>query len=49
MPKKLEKKLKKEARARGMTKNGELSRRGKAYVYGTMQKKTEWKPRNRSK
>lgn len=39
MPKKMEQALKKEAAKKGLT--GE---RKNAYVYGTLQKKTDWKP-----
>lgn len=39
MPKELEKKLKKEAKKKGLT-----GKRADAYVYGTMQEKTDWKP-----
>jgi hypothetical protein len=40
MPKKMEQALKKQARKKGLT--GEKKN---AYVYGTMQKKTTWKPK----
>ena len=39
MPKKLHDKLKREAEQKGLT-----GKRKKAYIYGTMQKKTDWKP-----
>jgi len=39
MPKKMEEALKREAAKRGLT--GE---RRNAYIYGTLQKKTDWKP-----
>jgi len=42
-PVKLERKLKKQARKKGFVKDG-LSKRGKAYVYGTL-RKTGWKPK----
>jgi len=46
MPKKLEEKLKREARKKfGTTK----SKRARAYIYGTMMKKTKWKPKRRKK
>jgi len=37
MPKKLEEKLKRQARKKGFVKDG-LSERGKRYVYGTLHK-----------
>ncbi len=40
MPKKMEQALKKQAHKKGLT--GEKKN---AYVYGTMQKKTTWKPK----
>jgi len=42
MPKKLEKALEKEAKKKGL--NGD---RKNAYVYGTMQKATNWKPKKK--
>lgn len=39
MPKELENKLKQEAAAEGLSGD-----RANAYVYGTMQKTTDWKP-----
>ena len=39
MPEKLEKKLKKEAKKKGLTGDG-----ANAYVYGTMQRVTSWRP-----
>lgn len=39
MPKKMEKALKKAAKKKGLKGD-----RAKAYVYGTMQEKTDWKP-----
>jgi hypothetical protein len=39
MPEKLEKKLKKEAKKKGLTGD-----RANAYVYGTMQRVTSWRP-----
>lgn len=44
MPKALEEKLKKQARKKGMSKE-----RTGAYVYGTMQKVTNWKPKRKKK
>ena len=44
MPKKLEMKLKKEAKKKGLSKDRE-----DAYVYGTMQKVTDWKPGKKGK
>jgi len=45
MPKKLEEKLKREARKKfGTTK----SKRARAYIYGTL-RKTGWKPKRRKK
>lgn len=41
MPKKMEENLKREAAKKGLT-----GKRKDAYVYGTMQKKTDWKPGN---
>lgn len=39
MPKKMESALKKQAKKMGLSK-----KRAGAYIYGTMQKKTSWKP-----
>ncbi len=39
MPKAMEKKLKAQARKKGFT-----GKRAARYVYGTLQKKTSWKP-----
>jgi len=39
MPKKMEEKLRKQARKKGLT-----GKRADQYVYGTMQKKTSWTP-----
>lgn len=39
MPKAMEKKLKAEAKKKGLSKES-----AGAYVYGTMQKLTDWKP-----
>ena len=39
MPKGMEKSLKREARKKGLK-----GKRANAYVYGTMQRKTSWKP-----
>ena len=44
MPKKMERILKKSAKKKGLT-----GKRKKAYIYGTMQKKTNWKPKKKSK
>ena len=44
MPKEMEKKLKEKARKKGLT-----GKRADAYVYGTMQKKTDWKPGKKHK
>lgn len=44
MPEKMEKTLKKHARKMGL-KGDRLN----AYVYGTMQKKTDWKPKKKKK
>lgn len=44
MPKKLERELEKEADQKGLT--GE---RRDAYIYGTMIKKTSWKPKKHRK
>lgn len=44
MPKALEQKLKKEAKKKGLSKE-----RTGAYVYGTMQKVTDWKPGQKKK
>lgn len=43
MPKKLEKKLKKEAKKKGLSK-----KRAAAYIYGTL-RKTGWKPSKNKK
>lgn len=42
MPKKMEEKLKREARKKGLTGDD-----FNAYVYGTMQSKTSWKPKKK--
>lgn len=42
MPKKMEKALKKKAKEKGLTGD-----RADAYVYGTMQEKTNWKPKRK--
>ena len=42
MPKKLEKELKKSATKKGLTGD-----KKNAYVYGTMQKVTDWKPKKK--
>lgn len=42
MPKKIELALKKEAKKKGFSKE-----RAGAYVYGTMQKLTNWKPKRK--
>jgi len=42
MPKKMEQKLKRQARKKGLGKKATG-----AYVYGTMQKKTNWKPKRK--
>ena len=47
MPKKLERKLKAQARKKGFVKDG-LSERGKKYVYGTL-RRTGWTPSKRRK
>lgn len=44
MPKKMEKALRKKAREKGLTGD-----RADAYVYGTMQEKTDWKPKRKRK
>jgi len=44
MPKKMERKLKKQARKKGLK-----GKRKNAYIYGTMQKKTSWKPKRKKK
>jgi len=44
MPKKMEKALKKAAKKKGLGKKATG-----AYVYGTMQKKTGWKPKKKKK
>jgi hypothetical protein len=46
MPRKMEKALKRSARKKGFRKG---SKRHGAYVYGTMQKKTDWKPGRKKK
>lgn len=44
MPKKMEKALKRAAKKKGLT-----GKRARAYVYGTMQEKTDWKPKRKKK
>ena len=44
MPEELERKLKAQAKKKGLSK-----KRTGAYVYGTMQKKTNWKPTGKKK
>lgn len=44
MPKKMERDLKKRARKMGLKGD-----RFNAYVYGTMQEKTDWKPKKKKK
>ena len=44
MPKELERKLKTQARKKGLKGD-----RAKAYVYGTLQKATNWKPAKRGR
>lgn len=44
MPKAMEAKLKLEAKHKGL-----IGDRANAYVYGTMQKKTDWKPGKKKK
>ena len=44
MPKKMENKLRKQAREKGL--KGE---RKNAFIYGTMQEKTGWKPKRKKK
>lgn len=44
MPKEMEKKLKSEAKQKGLTGD-----KANAYIYGTMQKKTDWKPGKKGK
>lgn len=44
MPKKMEAELRKEAKKKGLTK-----KQADAYVYGTMQKTTNWKPKRKKK
>ena len=44
MPKAMERRLKKTAKKRGYGKE-----RTGAYVYGTMQKKTSWKPKRKGR
>lgn len=46
MPKKMEEKLKKEAIKKFGTTS---SKRARAYIYGTMQEKTNWKPNKKGK
>ena len=46
MPKKMEEKLKKEARKKFGSTTSERARR---YIFGTMQAKTSWKPKKRRK
>jgi hypothetical protein len=46
MPKKMERKLKATARKKFGTTT---SKRARAYIYGTMQEKTDWKPHKRKK
>lgn len=42
MPKAVEKALKKQAKKKGLT-----GKRADAYVYGTLMKKTSWRPKKR--
>lgn len=44
MPKKMEEALKREAKKKGLTR-----KRRDAYIYGTMQEKTDWKPKRKKK
>lgn len=44
MPKKMEEKLKKQAEKKGLKGD-----RKNAYIYGTMQEKTTWKPGKKGK
>jgi hypothetical protein len=44
MPKKMEQRLKRQA-----TKKGLKGKQKDAYVYGTMQEKTDWKPKRGKK
>jgi len=44
MPKKLEAQLKREAKKKGLT-----GTRAGAYVYGTLMKKTNWRPHQKKK
>jgi hypothetical protein len=44
MPKALERRLKAQARKKGLSKE-----RAGAYVYGTMQKVTDWKPKRKKR
>ena len=44
MPKELEQRLKRQARKKGLSKE-----RTGAYVYGTMQKVTDWKPKQKKR
>jgi hypothetical protein len=46
MPKKLEEKLKREARKKFGSTTSERARR---YIYGTLQKVTDWKPKKKRK
>lgn len=46
MPKAMERSLKKSAKKKGIKKG---SKRYGAYVYGTMQEKTGWKPKKKKK
>lgn len=44
MPKALEQKLKKQAKKKGLK-----GKRARKYIYGTLQKKTSWKPRRKKR
>lgn len=44
MPKKMEAELRREAKKKGLT-----GKQADAYVYGTMQSKTNWKPKRKKK
>jgi len=44
MPKALEQKLKREAKGKGLR-----GKRSDAYVYGTLQKVTDWKPKRKKR
>ena len=46
MPKELEQKLKRQAQKKFGSTTSEQARK---YIYGTMQKETNWKPRKRGK